>query len=436
MTALAGIGREYATPALQAHGRVTIRSFMPRLVVALSLLSSLACAPASSSEAAPLPQPSSTPTPDPTTEPEPVAEPEPEPEPAPPPEPEIADSNIQAKLAVDPSVAAGLQAFAAELAPGGSLWIGKLEGNGGRDVLIYIPPGADNAAPFELVFHFHGTYSETFAKPEDGKEKREWVGWDRLAQTLEAIAELQAKHPYNVAVIYPFSAGRRLEPGHKGWSNAQYDRMWMDGAAPPDYRDDFARLWDESLAVLRDEFGVHPSKLPRDAIVEGHSAGGIALLNIARHGSAHVREYIFLDASFQSWADGCYAAIKDSGAAAKLTLVVTKKGIADPFHGRDPWCVDMQADAQLWPNKQAWCASRPDEDVPGTDWTCAELEQRAQEWKDDYADWCAAYQGAMQSIPEVTLIETKVVHGKQPRHFAGGLELAADRWTEPTAEGP
>lgn len=398
------------------------------------MLLSLGCAPASPADPAPVPTPVDAPVPTPAdapTDPGPADESELEPADEPEPAPVVADSDIQTGFHVDPNAAPGLLAFVAELPQQGSLWVGKLDGNGGRDVVVFIPPGADNAAPFELVFHFHGTYSETFVKPADDKPKREWVGWDRLAQTIEAITELQGKQPYNVALVYPFSAGKRLEPGHTGWSNVAYDRMWMDGVAPPTYADDFAKLHAESVAILQDTFGVHASKLPlsEGVIAEGHSAGGIALLNIALHGSPHVREYIFLDASFQSWADGCHAAVKESGAPAKITLVVTKKGIADPFDGRDPWCVDMQADAELWPTKQSWCAKQsPDKDVPGSDWTCAELEERAQAWTDDYADWCAAYKDGMRSIPEVQLVETKIVHAKQPRHFAGGLELAADRW--------
>src|SRR5690606_15637039 len=122
---------------------------------------------------------------------------------------------------------------------------------------------------------------------------------------------------------------------------------------PPDYRDDFARLDAEVRELLTGEFGVHPSKLPADVIAEGHSAGGIALLNIAIHGSPKIREYIFLDASFQSWADGCYQAVKRAGAKARLTLVVTEKGIADPFAGRTPWCVDLEADAALWTKQRS-----------------------------------------------------------------------------------
>jgi hypothetical protein len=405
----------------------------PSCALACPLLALLACVPTSAAEPAPVSSPPREPTKAVAPAPEPKQEVEPVPEP---PAPVIADSDIHTGAWVDAGVQPGLATFAAELETTNgtaSIWIGKLDGNGGRDVLIYVPANADNKKPFELVFHFHGTYSESVAKPLPDMPKREWVGWDRLTQTIAAMDELQAKQPYNVALIYPFSAGKRLEPGHKGWSNVAYDRMWMDGVAPPNYRDDFARLHEESLALLVDTFGVHPSKLPETVIAEGHSAGGIALLNIAVHGSPHVREYIFLDASFQSWADGCHAAVKDSGAQAKLTLVVTDKGIADPFEGRDPWCIDQEADAALWQERASWCATRPDEEVPGCDWTCTELEQRAIEWRDDYEPWCTAMRAGMQGVDGVLLIETKVVHGDHPRRFSGGLELPADRWA---AAGP
>lgn len=412
--------------------------------LAWPLLALLACVPASGAE----PVPVSSPAPEPTQAVDLVSSPAPEPTPEVAPEPEqpasvIADSDIHTGKWIDAGVQPGLATFAAELSsrPGtraqldttdaaGSIWIGKLDGNGGRDVLIYVPPNADNTKPFELVFHFHGTYSEAVAKPLPDMPKREWVGWDRLTQTVAAIDELQATRGHNVALIYPISAGKRLEPGHKGWSNVAYDRMWMDGALPPSYSDDFERLHEETVALLVDTFGVHPSKLPETVIAEGHSAGGIALLNIAIHGSPHVREYIFLDASFQSWADGCHAAVKQTGASAKLTLVVTDKGIADPFEGRDPWCVDQEADAALWLERKSWCASqdKADQEVPGCDWTCAELEQRAIEWRDDYEPWCAAMRAGMQGVDGVLLIETKVVHGDHPRRFTGGLELPPDRW--------
>src|SRR5690606_24393843 len=159
-------------------------------------------------------------------------------------------------------------------------------------------------------YHFHGTHSEHVEQKRDGLEKKKWVGWDRLEQTLAAAVELQQQRPYNVALIYPFSAGKRLEPGHRGWSDVAYDRMWMARARPPEHRGDLARPDAQLREQLTDQFGVPPSTHPADVIAEGHTAGGIALLSVAIHGSAGIREYIFLDASFQSWADGCYQAVK------------------------------------------------------------------------------------------------------------------------------
>ncbi|HVH97688.1 MAG TPA: hypothetical protein VM869_03220, partial [Enhygromyxa sp.] len=131
------------------------------------------------------------PTAEAAVQPEPEAAVAQEPEPAP--EPEIADSVIEAKFVIDPAAQPGLLEFAKQMTQGGSLWIGKLEGNGGRDVLIYIPANADNAAPFELVFHFHGTHSEHVEQQREGLEKKKWVGWDRLDQTLAAAIELDQK---------------------------------------------------------------------------------------------------------------------------------------------------------------------------------------------------------------------------------------------------
>lgn len=343
-------------------------------------------------------------------------------------EPVIADSNIVTDFIVDADAQPGLIEFTNGLPREGSLWVGQLEGNGGRDVLVYIPPGARNDAEFQLVFHFHGTYSERFQKPSEGLDKQQWVGWDRLAQTIEAVRELQGAREHNVALIYPFSAGKRLEPEHKGWSNDKYDRMWMlpasdaSGTIRQDYRDSFDKLHEEVVALLRDELGVHPSKLTGKVLAEGHSAGGIALRNIAVAGTAHVDEYLFLDASFQGWADGCWAALQAVRSAATVTIVLTDKGIADPHDGRDPWCVDLQRDAALWTEKSSWCEDKPERKPGRSEWTCTELGERATEWK-DYEAWCRAMENDMQNVPGVTLVRTKVVHGEQPRRFAGGLGL-------------
>ena len=404
-----------------------------RILGAASLL--VACVPSSRAESEPIQQPAQAVAAITSTDESDTGGAD-EPENDEPPAEVIADSKLVEHFVVDPTVAPSLIEFSQDLAQAGSLWLGKLEGNGGRDVLIFIPPGAKDAAQFEFVYHFHGTYSEAFVRPAEGLDKQEWVGWDRLQQTLEAMIELQgqAGHEHNVALIYPFSAGKRLEPGHKGWSNDMYDRMWMLPADPPDpnYRDSFAKLHDEVTAILRDEFGAHPSKLHGPVLAEGHSAGGIALRNVAVAGTDLVGEYLFLDAGFKSWADGCWHAIQaasasaTASASARVTMVITDEGIADPLAGRDPWCADLERDAALWTDRQSWCATRMDRKPSGSESTCAELEQYAEEWK-DYDAWCQDMKTDMQNVPGVAVIRTKVVHGSQPRRFSGGLGLPAER---------
>lgn len=406
-----------------------------RILAAAALLAG--CMPSSRAESEPVVQPAAEVAPlDRPSEVQPEIEPTAEV--APPLEPTevVADSKLVERFVIDPAVAPGLIEFSGDLPNEGSLWVGKLEGNGGRDVLIFVPPGAKDAAPFEFVYHFHGTYSEHVERPAEGLDKQVWVGWDRLAQTIEASRELQSQagHPHNVALIYPFSAGKRLEPGHKGWSNDKYDRMWMLPVDPPDpdYRDSFTKLHDEVTTLLRDEFGAHPSKLRGPVLAEGHSAGGLALRNIAvagfggSAGSDLVGEYLFLDAGFKSWADGCWHALQAASSSARLTMVITDKGIADPMAGRDPWCVDLERDAALWVDRQGWCETRMDRKPSGSEWTCTELAEYAQEWP-DYDDWCQQMKTDMQSVPGVAVVRTKVVHGDQPRRFAGGLGLPADR---------
>jgi hypothetical protein len=387
----------------------------------------MGCVPASRAESEPISQsaPVVAAAPLPT---EPEVEPASEPvEPVEPAE-VVADSAIVERFIVDPTVQPGLIEFSGDLPKEGSLWIGKLDGNGGRDVVIFIPPGADDAAPFRFVYHFHGTYSEHVERPAEGLDKQLWVGWDRLAQTIEASRELQALETHNVALIYPFSAGKRLEPGHKGWSNDMYDRMWMLPVDPPDpdYRDSFDALHEQVTTILRDEFGAHPSKLRGPVLAEGHSAGGIALRNVAVAGTDLVGEYLFLDAGFKSWADGCWQAVQAAASPARLTMVITNAGIADPLAGRDPWCTDLERDAALWSDRESWCSTRMDRKPSGSESTCTELAEYAQEWK-DYADWCREMKTDMQNVSGVAVVRTKVVHGDQPRRFAGGLGLPADR---------
>lgn len=331
-------------------------------------------------------------------------------------------SRLPARVhAIAADVQPGLVAFAATLPADARVWMGHLAGNGGRDAVIYVPPGARDDAPFELVYHFHGTHSEHVEAKAPGLAKKRWVGWDRLQQSIDAIADAQRKRGHNIALVYPFSAGKRREPGHSGWWNKEYDRMWMASDGTPDYSDDFDTMHGEVVEILRTQFGVHDSKLPQQVLAEGHSAGGIALFNIARQDTAVVGEYLFLDASFQGWADGCWREIGAHKRSAKVSMVVTINGISDAFGKPDPWCTRLHDDAAIW----AGLGGRACKGSAGGR-PCDELEVNANEWP-EYSAWCEALAHEMKDLPGVYLLRTKVPHGKQPRHFVGALELPDDR---------
>jgi len=324
---------------------------------------------------------------------------------------------------LEPGTMAGLVEFAKEWDGGGTLWMGALPGNGGRDVVIFVPPGWNADGRVQLVFHFHGTHSQQIAKQQPGMRKRAWVGHRRLTQTMEAMVQLQSERAGNVALVYPISAGKRAEPGWRGWFNKEYDRMWMSPA--PGFTDDFEQLHQQATAALVDDLGVHPQLIESQAIAEGHSAGGIALRNLAEHGTTHVGEYIFLDASFQSWADRCWAAVVKHKTGARVTLVLTDGGMADPYGKRDPWCERLPVDAAAWPASEAWCAGaakRKKQKPPGQSATCAALETAAAEWP-EYQAWCEALADDFRDIEGLSVVRTKVTHGEQPRRFSGGLGL-------------
>jgi hypothetical protein len=335
--------------------------------------------------------------------------------------PVATNSRLIAQRIVSGAAQAGVRERVAELPPEGIVWVGALSGNGGRDVLIFIPPGADDSAQFRVVYHFHGTNSHHVQRPAPGLAKESWVGWDRLTQALEGAQALQAAASENVALVYPFSAGKRMEPTWRGHSNKAYDRMWML-PAPPGFTDDFELLHQEVTALLTEQLGVHPSKLPARVLVEGHSAGGIALWNIARSGARSVSDYLFLDAGFHEWADGCYAASRAGGADARVTLVIRDRGIADPMQGPDPWCVTMPALAASWPAVEGRCADDPKLRPRGDALTCARWRELALGWPKVQA-WCAAMKDDLRGLEGALVHRTKVAHGEQTRVFFGGMKI-------------
>jgi len=119
-----------------------------RILGAASLL--VACVPSSRAESEPIQQPAQAVAAITSTDESDTGGAD-EPENDEPPAEVIADSKLVEHFVVDPTVAPSLIEFSQDLAQAGSLWLGKLEGNGGRDVLIFIPPGAKDAAQFEFV---------------------------------------------------------------------------------------------------------------------------------------------------------------------------------------------------------------------------------------------------------------------------------------------
>ena len=338
-----------------------------------------------------------------------------------------------AKVVLDEQTGPAMASFVRAMPNAGCVWAGPLAGNGGRDVLVFVPPEADPAAQLQLVYHFHGTYSEHLQERRPGLKKRKWVGWNRLQQTLEAAAQLQNERPHNVALVYPLSAGKRPEPEVTGWWNRAYDRMWMHPTDLPEYSDSFETLHQEVLDRLGEHCGVDPRAPRPKVIAEGHSAGGIALLNIAQAGTKRVGEYIFQDAGFQDWADGTFAAVRSHDAGALVTLVITDGGIADPFGKRDPWCTELEQGAAAFEQHRRLCERDPEATPAGRDETCAQLREASQAWP-DYRTWCEGMKRDMVDVPGVYVHRTSVYHGDQPRRFTGGLELPPDRFAEDRRE--
>lgn len=295
---------------------------------------------------------------------------------------------------VQPGVQSGAaQLVRARSGPGG-LWIGSLAANGGRDVLVYRPPASNRGAATRVVVHFHGTYSQTVQRKHEGVSKKRWVGHNRLTQTLDAIDELQRDGEDNLLLVYPFSAGKRAPPWHTGWWNQAFDSMWM---VPDATGESFTELVAQATAVAVDNLAVDAASVSPAITAEGHSAGGLALYNVAHAGATNVAEYIFLDAAFEGWADGCHDGLRARRSDALLTIVMTEGGIADPFAGRTPWCQHAQDEGgERWDAARTWCTAMAD----------------------DMVDW-----------PRVYLHRTKVRHADQPRHFAGGLGLPPTRFS-------
>lgn len=193
---------------------------------------------------------------------------------------------------------------------GAKIWVKKLEGNGNRDVLTYIPEGVDlKAKNLRIIYHFHSTHSENISYSKATGETS--VGWNRLEQTTKAVHQL-AQAGENVILVYPQSDGIRHKPDDKNVGGKNYDRLWMaKGKIDREgkkVKDDFDQMHQEVL----EELGISKDQIAR-VEAQGHSAGGLALTNIAESGTKLINCYRFLDASFEGWAERAHSASENNG---------------------------------------------------------------------------------------------------------------------------
>ncbi|MBC7475623.1 MAG: hypothetical protein H7263_15155 [Candidatus Sericytochromatia bacterium] len=172
----------------------------------------------------------------------------------------------------------------------GQVWLGKLSSNGNREVAIIIPKGADYSKPFEIVYHFHG---------HNGKLDQ--ILTDKN-YGLHAKIDTTAKNK-NIIIVIPQGPIKAL------------DYTWFNGK----YNEDMSKFQQDTISIIK-------NKLSSDAkigsvTVEGHSAGGRALLNASREGKLNANKIDFLDASYGNWASETYNNYSVKNPNAKFNIV-------------------------------------------------------------------------------------------------------------------
>ncbi len=187
----------------------------------------------------------------------------------------------------------------------GSKFVQRMPGNGGRQVLVYVPKGFDPSKPAEIAYHFHGTHSHLVDIPRPPlvgagpvyKRKTGTIGAgsNRMNQALSSIQEQVASGKRNVILVYPLSAGRRGRVGGPAYLQG-YDDAWMKKGN--DTNDDMAALHNDTLKAVKEKLGVTVNNPA--VTVSGHSAGGTAIRNILNSGFKPDKVK-FLDATYGSW---------------------------------------------------------------------------------------------------------------------------------------
>lgn len=159
----------------------------------------------------------------------------------------------------------------------------NLQGNiGDSPTAIAMVSNLDLNRPVEIIYHFHG------------KNSQDPSSTDRFDETLSAL-ESSGR---NAILVYPINRNQE-----------EYDRGWMNGEGD---NGDFDNMHASVLDYF-DTNGMHLSNFT--VTVEGHSAGGQPLRNIARSGSTVADRIVYLDASYggndeTNWARACYDAAR------------------------------------------------------------------------------------------------------------------------------
>ena len=183
----------------------------------------------------------------------------------------------------------------------GRFVIEKLPGNGGREVAMFIPNGVDPKKA-KVTIHFHGTGSQNL-----GLE----VSKERFASTVRAASA------GNSILVYPLSAGYRFDRNNKGSAaRRDYDDAWMS----PGTTDDVQGLYEQALGVVRKQ---EPDLRVSEVVVQGHSAGGEALKNMAGEfdpGKDVKYTMRFLEASYGDWAQTAHDRLRRIHSDAKLVV--------------------------------------------------------------------------------------------------------------------
>lgn len=190
--------------------------------------------------------------------------------------------------------------------------IESFTGNGCRDTIIFIPKGFDKRKPIELQYHFHGSFSNFIGMPVpyDTKLVRKG-GYSKADMRLEqALIALNYQHKLerrNTILVYPLSAGRRLQ-GEEYAYNFAYDDLWMKAGNDTD--DSMTVLDFDVRNKLVSDLGINADEAT--ITLSGHSAGGKPIMHAIQSG--FVPDKIkFLEASYRDWAEKTYKKLHDDG---------------------------------------------------------------------------------------------------------------------------